>query len=85
MYQQIDRYTSSRPSYLDDYYDEEDSDLEGFIDDGADEDRGGETDVSRHIRDIFGYDRRRYVKLMMMMEGISYSKISTSRGWCQIV
>lgn len=46
------------------YYDEdeeEDSDLDGFIDDGEDEACGGQTDVSKYIKDIFGYDRRRLV------------------------
>lgn len=34
---------------------EEDSDLDDFIDDGPD----GEDDYSKHIKEIFGYDRTR--------------------------
>jgi len=41
--------------YDDDDEDEYDSELDDFIDDGD-----CEEDISSHIRDIFGYDKRRY-------------------------
>lgn len=49
---------SHRRPYSTGYYDNEDEDdMDGFIDDDE-VDAGG--DVSAHIREIFGYDRRRY-------------------------
>lgn len=41
--------------YEDDELDEYDDELDDFIDDG-----GEEVDVSRHIKEIFGYDKSRY-------------------------
>ncbi|XP_026837216.1 protein SPT2 homolog isoform X2 [Drosophila erecta] len=46
---------SKRRIYDDDDEDEYDSELDDFIDDGD-----CEEDISSHIRDIFGYDKRRY-------------------------
>ncbi len=37
---------------------EEDSELEDFIDDGPDETE----DYSKHIQEIFGYNRNRYIQ-----------------------
>ncbi|XP_054169272.1 probable serine/threonine-protein kinase cdc7 [Oppia nitens] len=46
--------------YMDDEYDEEeeDDDMDDFIDDGPQE--AEENDYSSHIREIFGYDKRKY-------------------------
>jgi hypothetical protein len=41
--------------YIEDSDEEYDPELEDFIDDGPDESE----DVSKHIREIFGYDRSR--------------------------
>ncbi|KAI8033461.1 hypothetical protein M5D96_013784 [Drosophila gunungcola] len=46
---------NKRRIYDDDDEDEYDSELDDFIDDGD-----CEEDISSHIRDIFGYDKRRY-------------------------
>ncbi|XP_017096205.2 protein SPT2 homolog [Drosophila bipectinata] len=46
---------SNKKRYLDDDDSEYDSELDDFIDDGD-----CEEDISSHIRDIFGYDKRRY-------------------------
>ncbi|XP_032576755.1 protein SPT2 homolog isoform X2 [Drosophila sechellia] len=46
---------TKRRIYDDDDEDEYDSELDDFIDDGD-----CEEDISSHIRDIFGYDKRRY-------------------------
>lgn len=40
-------------------YDEDDSEYDSELDDFID-DAGCEEDISSHIRDIFGYDKRRY-------------------------
>lgn len=40
-------------------YDEDDSEYDSELDDFID-DGGCEEDISSHIRDIFGYDKRRY-------------------------
>lgn len=42
---------------------EEDSELEDFIDDGPDETE----DYSKHIQEIFGYNRNRYIDLILYM------------------
>ncbi|XP_017067625.1 protein SPT2 homolog [Drosophila eugracilis] len=47
--------SNKRRIYDDDDEDEYDSELDDFIDDGD-----CEEDISSHIRDIFGYDKRRY-------------------------
>ena len=54
-------------------YDDYDDDLDDFIDDGpVEEDRG--FNYSKHIRDIFGYDKRRsdfeffYATLNILMQ-----------------
>lgn len=39
--------------------DEEESDLDGFIDDGPEEDEYSKN-ISKHISEIFGYDKSRY-------------------------
>ncbi|XP_031575399.1 protein SPT2 homolog [Actinia tenebrosa] len=57
MYEQKNYYPRPTHNY---YEEEEDSDLDGFIVDGEDEACAEQTDVSKYIKDIFGYDRRRY-------------------------
>ena len=44
-------------------YEDDESDMDDFIDDG-----GEEKDVSRHIQSIFGYDRYRYA---LYLDGIA--------------
>jgi hypothetical protein len=51
------------PSYPDEYDEEEyDPEMDDFIDDDADDNNGfiDDGDVSHHIREIFGYDKRKY-------------------------
>lgn len=47
--------------------DEEDDDLDDFIDDGEDD-----IDYSAAIRDIFGYDKSRFVYIVMNLFTYSY-------------
>ena len=56
LHQQSNHYPRPQRKYVDYYDDDEDDDddMDGFIDDSS---MGG--DVSAHIREIFGYDRRR--------------------------
>lgn len=42
------------------YEDEEESDLDGFIDDEPEEDEYSKN-ISKHISEIFGYDKSRYI------------------------
>lgn len=51
--------------YNNGYDDDDDEEMDSFIDDGpADEFNDDEdTDVSKHIREIFGYDKRKYADL----------------------
>lgn len=44
----------------DDDYEDYDSDINDFIDDGPEEDI---EDYSKHISEIFGYDRRKYKQI----------------------
>lgn len=53
----IPRSNMKRSSRYDDYDDEEDDDMDDFIDD----DEGETTDVTPYIKEIFGYDKRRYI------------------------
>lgn len=55
----------ARPTHGYYYDEEEESDLDGFIDDGEDETSAEQTDVSKYIKDIFGYDRRRLVLMIL--------------------
>lgn len=57
------RYDPSHPDECDD--EEYDPDMDDFIDDDADAEDGfiDEGDVSHHIREIFGYDKRKYADL----------------------
>lgn len=48
--------TSAYKRRYEDEEDEYDPEMDDFIDDGGDE----PDDISRHIREIFGYDRNRY-------------------------
>lgn len=48
--------TSAYKRKYEDEEDEYDSEMDDFIDDGGDE----QDEISRHIREIFGYDRTRY-------------------------
>ena len=61
--------------FLDDY-DEEDEDMDSFIDDdGGGEEEDEIPDVSKAIRDIFGYDKRKYIGMDEDIEEASYSQI----------
>ena len=53
---------TDRNRYYDDFDEEEDEDMDGFIDDNEDDfiDDSEVPDVSQHIREIFGYDKRKY-------------------------
>jgi protein SPT2 len=53
MYEDVAQYVD------DDYEEEEDDDMSDFIDDGPEE-KPEEEDYSRAIREIFGYDKRKY-------------------------
>jgi protein SPT2 len=52
-------YVEDVAQYVDDDYEEEDDDMSDFIDDGPEE-KPEEEDYSRAIREIFGYDKRKY-------------------------
>ena len=55
---------------------EEDEDMESFIDDDDGREEGSDNpDVSKAIRDIFGYDKRKYVGMDEDVEEASYSQI----------
>jgi protein SPT2 len=53
-----DRRPSDR--YYDDYDDEEEEEMDDFIDDDNNYVDDDVPDVSQHIREIFGYDKRKY-------------------------
>ncbi|KAH9507031.1 Protein SPT2 [Dermatophagoides farinae] len=66
-YQQDDQYKNdvdddyyNNDDYEDDEMDEEDDEMADFIDDGPIEEPEPEEEYSRHIREIFGYDKRKY-------------------------
>ncbi len=50
---EVERYVDQSDEYDEDYDDEDD--MDDFIDDAP-----LEEDVSKHIREIFGYDKRKY-------------------------
>lgn len=71
-----ERRPLSGKEYLDDYDDEEDEDMDSFIDDDdGREIESGSPDVSKAIRDIFGYDKRKYIGMDEDIEEASYSQI----------
>lgn len=68
------RRSVSGTEFLDDYDEEDDDD--SFINDDEDREVDNETpDVSKAIRDIFGYDKRKYVGMDEDIEEASYSQI----------
>lgn len=72
-----ERGRRSRDEYLNEYEDEDEEDMDSFIDDddGRDMVNEGSPDVSKAIRDIFGYDKRKYIGMDEDIEEASYSQI----------